>query len=84
VNHGISLEVLDEMLEVQEKKSYVSDGSNTVWYNNNFDLYLAPTGNWLDTLYITMAPEIPMPDELTWHAGKFEYIYTHTCFVSFF
>lgn len=74
VNHGIPLEVLDEMLEgvrrfheedvEVKKKYYTRDGSKKVIYNSNFDLYQAPAANWRDTVFITMAPETPMPDEL--------------------
>jgi isopenicillin N synthase-like dioxygenase len=74
VNHGIPLELLDEMLEgvrqfhedevEVKKKYYTRDRSKTVRYNSNFDLYQAPAASWRDTLFITMAPDMPMPNEL--------------------
>ncbi|XP_078174798.1 1-aminocyclopropane-1-carboxylate oxidase homolog 1-like [Carex rostrata] len=75
VNHGIPLEVLDEMLEgvklfneeeVEVKKKYYTRdySSKKVIYNSNFDLYQSPAANWRDTLLITMAPEPPIPEEL--------------------
>lgn len=74
VNHGIPLEVLDEMLEgVRQfneaeveikKKYYTRDVSKKVVYNSNFDLYEGPAANWRDTMLVNMAPEPPEPDEL--------------------
>ncbi|KAJ3688850.1 hypothetical protein LUZ61_018014 [Rhynchospora tenuis] len=74
VNHGIPLEVLDEMLagvrrfheaEIEiKKKYYTRDVSKKVVYNSNFDLYEGPAANWRDTMSVNMAPEPPKLDEL--------------------
>ncbi|CAA0814209.1 1-aminocyclopropane-1-carboxylate oxidase homolog 1 [Striga hermonthica] len=75
VNHGIPVNVLEEMLEgsrrfyeqdVEVKKEwYTRDSdSKTVIHNSNFDLYRAASANWRDTTYVIMAPKAPEPDEL--------------------
>ncbi|CAI9118226.1 OLC1v1019761C1 [Oldenlandia corymbosa var. corymbosa] len=74
VNHSIPAEVLDEMLDGTrkfydqddevKKQYYTRDGSKTVVYNSNFDLFSAPFANWRDTSYVNMAPKPPNPDEL--------------------
>ncbi|KAK9150706.1 hypothetical protein Syun_009015 [Stephania yunnanensis] len=74
VNHGIPVEILDEMVEVVRKfhelpkeersKYYTRDTSKMVRYNSNFDLYGAPTANWRDTIACLMAPVTPNPEEL--------------------
>ncbi|XP_051152941.1 1-aminocyclopropane-1-carboxylate oxidase homolog 3-like [Andrographis paniculata] len=74
VNHGIGERVMEEMLggvrkfyeqESERKKEwYTRDGSKTVVYNSNFDLYTAPSANWRDTVYCTMAPNVPSPHQL--------------------
>ncbi|KAJ1694875.1 hypothetical protein LUZ63_011573 [Rhynchospora breviuscula] len=74
VNHGIPLEVLDEMLEgvrrfheaeVEiKKKYYTRDVSKKVVYNSNFDLYEGLAANCRDTMLVNMAPEPPKLDEL--------------------
>ncbi|KAL0368414.1 UNVERIFIED_CONTAM: 1-aminocyclopropane-1-carboxylate oxidase [Sesamum calycinum] len=74
VNHGVPVNVLDEMLEgvrqfyeqdtEVKKKWYTRDGSETVVYNSNFDLYSAASANWRDTTYCNMAPRLPCPEEL--------------------
>ncbi|KAI3459483.1 hypothetical protein Pfo_016146 [Paulownia fortunei] len=74
VNHGIPVKILDEMLEgvrrfyeqdaEVKKEWYTRDGSKTVVYNSNFDLYRAASANWRDTTYCNMAPRTPSPDEL--------------------
>ncbi|KAK6122721.1 hypothetical protein DH2020_043540 [Rehmannia glutinosa] len=74
VNHGIPVNILDEMLEgvrrfyeqdfEVKKEWYTRDGSKTVVYNSNFDLFRAGSANWRDTTYCNMAPKTPTPDEL--------------------
>ncbi|GAB4850940.1 hypothetical protein Ancab_039922 [Ancistrocladus abbreviatus] len=74
VNHGIPVPVLEEMLagarrfyeqdhKVKEEY-YTRDFSRRVVYNCNFDLFSGPAANWRDTVYITMAPRPPQPNEL--------------------
>ncbi|CAA2987351.1 1-aminocyclopropane-1-carboxylate oxidase homolog 1-like [Olea europaea subsp. europaea] len=63
VNHGISLSVLDEMLDaiqkfneqdVEEKKKYYTrDNTRRVRFNSNFDLFASRTANWRDSLAIS-------------------------------
>ncbi|KAJ1694877.1 hypothetical protein LUZ63_011575 [Rhynchospora breviuscula] len=87
VNHGIPTEVLDEMLEgvrqfneadVELKKNYYTrDLSKKVVFNSNFDLYQAPAANWRDTMFITMAPESPMPDQLPAECRDITFKYVH-------
>lgn len=74
VNHGVPTNVLEEMLEGVrrfyeqdteiKKQWYTRDGSKTVVYNSNFDLFSAGLANWRDTCYVNMAPKSPAPDEL--------------------
>ncbi|PIN16401.1 Iron/ascorbate family oxidoreductase [Handroanthus impetiginosus] len=74
VNHGIPVNVLDGMLEGVRrfyeqdseirKKWYTRDGSQTVVYNSNFDLFSSASANWRDTVYCSMAPRRPSPEEL--------------------
>lgn len=76
VNHGIPLNVLEETMDgvrgffeqdVEVKKKWwtrESIGVRKVVHNSNFDLYSAPTANWRDSLYVTMAPQHPNPEEL--------------------
>lgn len=74
VNHGIPGKVLEEMLEgvrrfyeqdcEVKKEWYTRDGSKTVVYNSNFDLFRAAAANWRDTTYCNMAPVRPKADEL--------------------
>ncbi|KAK6929814.1 Non-hem dioxygenase N-terminal domain [Dillenia turbinata] len=74
VNHGIPVNVLEEMLDgvrrfneqdLQVKKGfYTREYTKPVVFNCNFDLFSAPAANWRDTLYCLMAPHPPMPVEL--------------------
>ncbi|KAJ8431817.1 hypothetical protein Cgig2_027562 [Carnegiea gigantea] len=62
VNHGIPLEILDEVIEgvrmfhehdVEVKKEfYTRDRSRQVRFNSNRDLYESTAANWRDTLYV--------------------------------
>ncbi|GAY52579.1 hypothetical protein CUMW_142980 [Citrus unshiu] len=63
VNHGIPLNVLEEMIEgirkfneqdVELKKEfYTRDQTRNVRFNSNFDLHYSRTANWRDTLTIS-------------------------------
>ncbi|GMP56045.1 hypothetical protein CsSME_00020665 [Camellia sinensis var. sinensis] len=46
------------------KEWYTRDVKKAVVYNCNFDLFSAPTANWRDTFYCSMAPKPPNPEEL--------------------
>ncbi|CAH1412344.1 unnamed protein product [Lactuca virosa] len=75
VNHGIPVDVLEEMkngvlgfveqdTEVR-KQWYTRDRSRRrVVYNSNFDLYSAPVANWRDSFVCRMYPNPPQPEEL--------------------
>lgn len=73
INHGIPDDVMDKMLEsvrhfheqdFEVKKPFHSrDVKRKVTYNSNFDLLVAPTANWRDSLYCIMAPDPPEPEE---------------------
>ncbi|XP_050224425.1 1-aminocyclopropane-1-carboxylate oxidase homolog 1-like [Mercurialis annua] len=74
VNHGIPINVLEEMKDGVrrfyeqdidlKKKYYTRDLTKKVVYNSNFDLYTAPAANWRDTIAIQMAPHLPQPEEI--------------------
>lgn len=74
VNHGISVDILAEMLQGArrfyeqdseiKKKWYTRDGSKTVVYNSNFDLFSSASANWRDTSYCSMAPNTPIAADL--------------------
>ncbi|KAJ3678620.1 hypothetical protein LUZ60_002423 [Juncus effusus] len=74
VNHGVPIEVLDEMLEgvrrfnesesEVKKEYYTRETGKRVVFNSNFDLYQSPAANWRDTMRVTMTPDPPRPDEL--------------------
>ncbi|XP_017222312.2 1-aminocyclopropane-1-carboxylate oxidase homolog 1 [Daucus carota subsp. sativus] len=73
VNHGIPVNVLEEMLhgvrrffeqDTEVKKEfYTRDSTRKVVYYSNFYLFSAPAADWRDTLYCVMAPP-PQPEEL--------------------
>ena len=74
VNHGIPVAIMEEIkngvkrfheqdTEVK-KQFYTRDRLKPVVYNCNFDLYSAPSTNWRDTLVVTVAPNLPMPEYL--------------------
>lgn len=64
VNHGIPMEVLEEMLNrvcefneqgAELKKSYYSrDPERMVKLNTNYDFYMSKAANWRDTLLVDM------------------------------
>ncbi|CAA2987353.1 1-aminocyclopropane-1-carboxylate oxidase homolog 1-like [Olea europaea subsp. europaea] len=70
VNHGISLNVLNEILDaiqkfneqdVEEKKKYYTrDNTGRVRFNSNFDLFTSRTASWRDTLAISFSD----PDQI--------------------
>ncbi|XVE81799.1 hypothetical protein DITRI_Ditri15bG0095000 [Diplodiscus trichospermus] len=74
LNHGIPVNVMEEMKDgairffeqdVKVKKQLFSrDYTKRVVYNSNFDLYSAPAAKWRDTVFCSMAPDPPMPEEL--------------------
>lgn len=76
VNHGIPASVLEEMIkgvhgfheqDTEIKKQWYTrdvSGNTRVIYNSNFDLFSAPAANWRDSVYCTMVPNPPNPEEL--------------------
>ncbi|KAL2463652.1 1-aminocyclopropane-1-carboxylate oxidase-like protein 1 [Forsythia ovata] len=70
VNHGISLNVLDEMLDgiqkfneqgvEKKKKYYTRDNMRRVRFNSNYDLFTSRTASWRDTLNISFSD----PDQI--------------------
>ncbi|XP_047335831.1 1-aminocyclopropane-1-carboxylate oxidase homolog 1-like [Impatiens glandulifera] len=73
VNHGIPIEVMDEMFEgvrafheqdpAERKQLYVREETRRFAYNSNFDLHSSPAANWRDTLRCRMTPYPPNPEE---------------------
>ncbi|CAA3021589.1 1-aminocyclopropane-1-carboxylate oxidase homolog 1-like [Olea europaea subsp. europaea] len=65
VNHGIPLNVLDEMLDgilkfneqdVEEKKKYYTrDNTRRVIFNSNYDLFSSRNASWRDTLTLSFS-----------------------------
>ncbi|XP_074281787.1 1-aminocyclopropane-1-carboxylate oxidase homolog 1-like [Silene latifolia] len=63
VNHGIPMEVLDNMIQGTrlfheqddevKKQYYNRDNSKAVSYNTNYDLYKSKAANWRDTLSLS-------------------------------
>lgn len=73
VNHGIPINLLEEMIEGTrrfyeqdneiKKKWYTRDFTKRLVYNSNFDLYSAPADNWRDSFYCSMAPNPPNAED---------------------
>ncbi|KAL0005375.1 hypothetical protein SO802_012936 [Lithocarpus litseifolius] len=73
VNHGISEDVMDDMIKgirrfheqpTEVKREYYSrDATKNVTYMSNFHLYKAKAVNWRDSLPFAMAPVAPNPEE---------------------
>ncbi|KAH7843455.1 hypothetical protein Vadar_016818 [Vaccinium darrowii] len=87
VNHGIPLNVLDEMIggtrrfhdqDPEVKKSlYTRDRMKKVRFESNYDLYASKSANWRDTLNISMLVSDQLePDEIptACRAAAVEYI----------
>ncbi|KAF7150319.1 hypothetical protein RHSIM_Rhsim02G0035700 [Rhododendron simsii] len=74
VSHGVSENVMQEMLEGvhgffgQEnevrKQWYARNLKGPFAYHSNFDLYSGPATNWRDTFYCSVAPMAPNPEDL--------------------
>nr|AYC63496.1 2-oxoglutarate-dependent dioxygenase [Scoparia dulcis] len=74
VNHGIPVELMEEMLhgvrrfyeqdDEIKKQYYTRDLTKKFVYHTNFDLFTAPAANWRDTFFSYMAPNPPKPEEL--------------------
>nr|AYC63497.1 2-oxoglutarate-dependent dioxygenase [Scoparia dulcis] len=73
VNHGIRTVILEEMLDGVrrfheqdteiKKQYYTRDFTKKIHYNSNFDLLSSPAANWRDSVYFTIAPNPPKPEE---------------------
>ncbi|KAF8392231.1 hypothetical protein HHK36_022573 [Tetracentron sinense] len=74
INHGIPISVVDEMIDgvrrfyeqdtEVKKEFYTRDPTRKAVYNSNFDLYQSPAANWRDSIFCTMAPVPPNPEDL--------------------
>ncbi|CAI0458146.1 unnamed protein product [Linum tenue] len=74
VNHGVPLDVLDEMQsgvkrfheqDLEEKmKFYTHDLTRKIAYSSNYDLYTRQFANWRDSALFYMAPDPPSHEEL--------------------
>ncbi|EYU32539.1 hypothetical protein ABFS82_14G024400 [Erythranthe guttata] len=72
VNHGIPTSFMNKVIEDVRKFHEMEDGvkkeyysrdfKKKVLYNSNFDLHIAKSANWRDTLYLIMAPDPPKPE----------------------
>lgn len=74
INHGIPINVLDEMINgirrfheqdvVERKKFYNRDLTKKIIYYSNIGLYVEKSAIWRDSFGCTMAPNPPKPEEL--------------------
>ncbi|MCL7025196.1 hypothetical protein MKW94_004875 [Papaver nudicaule] len=74
VNHGVPKNIMDGMIEKvrmfheqpNEVRSafYKRNLASKSSYVSNFDLFKAPTANWRDTYYCSMAPTPPKPEDI--------------------
>ncbi|XP_027924012.1 1-aminocyclopropane-1-carboxylate oxidase homolog 1-like isoform X2 [Vigna unguiculata] len=74
VNHGIGVEVLDEMLcgiqrfheqDAEVRKTFYSrDRSKKVRYFSNGSLFRDPAANWRDSIAFFSSPDPPNPEEI--------------------
>ena len=76
INHGIPVSVLEEMLDgvhrfneqdTEVKKQWYNrdySGKTRVVFNTNFDLFTSAAASWRDSMYCSMAPNRPKPEEL--------------------
>ncbi|KAL4637748.1 hypothetical protein ACB092_03G098500 [Castanea dentata] len=70
VNHGISEDVMDEMMKgihrfheqptEVKREYYLRDATKNVTYMSNFHLFKAKAANWRDSLSFSMAPVAPI------------------------
>ncbi|XP_047335834.1 1-aminocyclopropane-1-carboxylate oxidase homolog 11-like [Impatiens glandulifera] len=89
VNHGIPIDVMNEMFEgvrkfheqdpEERKKLYVRDETKRFAYNSNFDLFSTSSANWRDSLRCRMTPFPPNPEEFPQICRDIIMVYTqHT------
>ncbi|KAK6161111.1 hypothetical protein DH2020_004492 [Rehmannia glutinosa] len=74
INHGIPESNMEEMIngvrdffeqdDDVKKQYYTRDATKRVVYNSNFDLYTGKAAGWRDSMYILVAPNPPLPQEL--------------------
>uniref|UniRef100_A0A0E0LUL7 Non-haem dioxygenase N-terminal domain-containing protein n=1 Tax=Oryza punctata TaxID=4537 RepID=A0A0E0LUL7_ORYPU len=74
VNDGVAGELMDAMLAVvrrfheepleAKEPYYTRDLGSKVRFSSNYDLFRSPAVNWRDTLFMEMAPEGPLPEEI--------------------
>ncbi|KAL4285344.1 hypothetical protein GQ457_16G029750 [Hibiscus cannabinus] len=73
VNHGIPVSVMEDMKagaarffeqDLEVKKKFYTRDTKKVVYNSNFHLYSSPAADWKDSLFCSMAPDPPTPEEL--------------------
>jgi len=74
VNHGIGVDLLDEMIcgirrfheqDAEVRKSFYSrDMNKKVRYFSNNSLYRDPAANWRDSIGFFLTPDPPNPEEI--------------------